>query len=157
MKSGVIHVKAAIKAWSRAVQRIENQRADECSRAIPMLMQDVRQIGKTRRKGDAEVVHMIVLRIGSREDARVRRSRKRHMRVSTGEHDTLLRHCIQIGSKPPGRAEKPHAVGTGSIERDDDDIGMENCACSRKRQGTEEKREESHPGAPTRHKEGSLP
>src|ERR1700746_3206407 len=83
MKSGVIHVKSAIKTWSRAVQRIENQRPDKSSRMIPMLMQDVRQIGKPGRERNAKIVDVIELRVRSREYGRVRCRCQRHMRVGT--------------------------------------------------------------------------
>src|ERR1700747_2928841 len=81
MKSGVIHVKSAIKTWSRAVQRIENQRPDKSSRMIPMLMQDVRQIGKPGRERNAKIVDVIELRVRSREYGRVRCRCQEHTHV----------------------------------------------------------------------------
>src|SRR5215470_19892557 len=95
MKSSVINIKSAIKARSRAVQRIQDKRTDKSASVIPMLMQDVWQIGELRRQRDAKVVDMIELRVCSREDSCMGRGRQRHMRISAREGHTLLRHCVQ--------------------------------------------------------------
>ena len=36
-----------------------------------------------------------------------------------------LRHRIQVGRQPASGAKKTHAIGTGCVERDEDDVGME--------------------------------
>ncbi len=105
---------------------------------------------------------MIELRIGSGKDRGMRGGGQRHMCVSAAENDPLLRHCVQIGSKTPSRAEETHAVSARGVKGDDNYVGME----CRLRSGERERRtateEETQPPAPHNHRKrestiGRLP
>ena len=49
VKTGIINVKASIKTWCGAVERIKNQRSYKRSSLISMLVQYVWQIREVRR------------------------------------------------------------------------------------------------------------
>jgi hypothetical protein len=71
VKAGIIHLETAIKARSGAVKRIENDRPNESSGVIPVLLEQVWEIWQTGRKRNPEINDPIVLRVSSREQSRV--------------------------------------------------------------------------------------
>src|ERR1700676_1974979 len=56
MEAGVVDFESAIEAGSCAVQRIENQGADEGSGVVTLGMQEIRQVRETWGERNAEVV-----------------------------------------------------------------------------------------------------
>src|SRR5689334_19257978 len=72
VESGIVDIESAVKARRSAIERIENQRSDECAGVIAVLFQEIRQVRKVLRQGHAKIIHVIELREGSREDGRVR-------------------------------------------------------------------------------------
>src|SRR2546427_10571487 len=68
----VVHGKAAIKAGSETTFGVQRKRADECGRVITAGPKQVWNERKIRRETASEFARPVRLRIGSRENCRVR-------------------------------------------------------------------------------------
>src|SRR5579863_2707752 len=102
MKVGVVNVESAVESGRGAIERIENERTDEGSGVISVLMEEVGQIGKFGREWNAEVGDVIELGISAGEDCGMGCGRNRNVRIGLGKDDSLFRHCVKIGSEAPG-------------------------------------------------------
>jgi hypothetical protein len=126
MKPSIVDIKAAIEARRSAIERVEDQRADEGSRVIALLVKKVGKVREPRGKRDSEIIHVVELWVGAGEDGSVRRRGQRDMRKGVREHDALEGDGVQIRGESALRAEKPHAIGTGCVESNKDDVGTLN-------------------------------
>ena len=88
-----------------------------------MLMEEVGQIGEVLAQWRAQVLDMVVLRIGSRQQDGVRWSGQRNLRVRSREDHALACQRIEIRCQAALRSKKTHAIGPGRVERDQDDVG----------------------------------
>src|SRR5579872_1020837 len=116
-------------------------------------MEDVGKIWQARAQGLAEIIHVVVLRIGPGQDSGVRSCSQRDVSVGPGKHDTLLRQGIQMRGKTAPGAQKSHAVGASGVQSDQDHVGW------RGRSGKADARrqqDEEQPTAEEPHKKRAL-
>ena len=100
VETGIVHFESTVEARRCPVQRIKNQRADECAGVIALRVQQIRQVGKPRRERDAKIVDPVELWISPGKNRGVRCGGDRNVRVGARERDSLLSHRIQVRRQP---------------------------------------------------------
>src|SRR5581483_10309399 len=132
-KARVKYAESPIEARSHAGARIQNERSDECRSLIPRFLQDVRQIRQQSGQWVSEVGDGVKLRISAGKNSSVGNRGQRGLGVCSLEYNPLPCHCIEIWCKGAVVPHKSHAVGTGGVHRDENDVwnfppGTETCA-----------------------------
>src|SRR6516164_10304667 len=96
MKTGVVHVEAALESRGKAIFRIEDDAANEGPCAITLVMENFRKKRNARRQAVAKVADAVVLRVGTAKDGGMRDRRDGRLRIGTLEDHTLACQRVQM-------------------------------------------------------------
>src|SRR5581483_1236543 len=122
-KACIVDIESAIKTRCCAFQWIKHQRSHKSRSVVPVLMQNVGQVGQPGREGYSEIIDVIELRIRARQDRSVRRRRQWHVRVGAGEDEAVSSERIKVRRELASGSQEAHAVRASSVQRNQDYVG----------------------------------
>src|SRR5579862_1090904 len=120
----VISLEAAIISLGEPVARIDSSRAHKSRGSITLCLEQLRQVRKGRGQGASDLAHAYRLRICARKNVGMRHDAGRRLRVGMFEDQAVGCEMIEVRGECQLRAEKPHSVRAGRVERDQDDARL---------------------------------
>ena len=99
VKPSIVGIKAAVEAGRCGTFWIEHLRTDKRRRAITMLVEDIRKIRNVFCQRSSQIVEVIELRIGARQNRGVRGRRQGHVCVSAGKNHSQSSHGVEVWGK----------------------------------------------------------